>query len=107
MRAIAALALASFASQALVRAADTLLPQIAADFSVNCTSELTARFLLERGASRITPSYDLNREQLLDLVQGMAKGGLDLSCLEVVVHQHMAVRVTVSVCRDSLAGASG
>lgn len=34
MRAIASLAMASFASQALVRAADTLLPQIAADFMV-------------------------------------------------------------------------
>ena len=34
MRAIAALGLASFASQALVRAADTLLPQIAADFAI-------------------------------------------------------------------------
>jgi predicted MFS family arabinose efflux permease len=34
MRAIASLALASFASQALVRAADTLLPQIAADLAV-------------------------------------------------------------------------
>ena len=35
MRAIASLAMASFASQALVRAADTLLPQIAADFAVS------------------------------------------------------------------------
>jgi predicted MFS family arabinose efflux permease len=34
MRAIWALALASFASQAMVRAGDTLLPQIAADFGV-------------------------------------------------------------------------
>jgi predicted MFS family arabinose efflux permease len=34
MGAIAALGLASFASQALVRTADTLLPQIAADFAV-------------------------------------------------------------------------
>jgi putative protease len=60
-----------------------------ADFSLNCTSELTARFLRERGAARITPSYDLNREQLLDLVSGVATAGLDLASLEVVVHQHM------------------
>ncbi|MBC7852938.1 MAG: U32 family peptidase, partial [Pirellulaceae bacterium] len=51
---------------------------IVADFSLNCTSELTARFLRERGAARITPSYDLNREQLLDLVSGVAAAGLDL-----------------------------
>jgi putative protease len=62
---------------------------VVADFSLNCTSELTARFLRERGAARITPSYDLNREQLLDLVGGVAKAGLDLASLEVVVHQHM------------------
>src|SRR5580765_6384448 len=40
VRAIAplALALASFASQALVRAADTLLPQIATDFAISVGS---------------------------------------------------------------------
>ncbi|MCE9528456.1 MAG: DUF3656 domain-containing protein, partial [Planctomycetales bacterium] len=62
---------------------------IVADFSLNCTSELTARFLCERGATRITPSYDLNREQLLDLVSGVAAAGIDLASLEIVVHQHM------------------
>jgi U32 family peptidase len=62
---------------------------IVADFSLNCTSELTARFLREQGARRITPSYDLNREQLLDLVSGVAAASMDVACLEVVVHQHM------------------
>ena len=62
---------------------------IVADFSLNCTSELTARFLRERGAARITPSYDLNREQLLDLVSGVTAAGMDLASLEVVIHQHM------------------
>lgn len=62
---------------------------VVADFSLNCTSELTARFLRERGATRITPSYDLNREQLLELVSGVAAAGIDLSSLEVVIHQHM------------------
>jgi putative protease len=40
--------------------------------------------LMERGARRLTPSYDLNRDQLLDLV-----GALPPQWLEVVVHQHM------------------
>jgi U32 family peptidase len=62
---------------------------IVADFSLNCTSELTARFLSEQGAARITPSYDLNREQLLELVGGVAAAGLDLTSLEIVIHQHM------------------
>jgi U32 family peptidase len=68
--------------------AERLIP-IVADFSLNCTSELTARLLRERGAARITPAYDLNREQLLDLVGGVAAAGINPETLEVVVHQHM------------------
>jgi putative protease len=56
----------------------------AADFSLNCANDLTASYLLEQGAERITASYDLNREQLMDLV-----AATDASRLEVVVHQHM------------------
>jgi len=50
-RAIAALALASFASQALVRAADTLLPQIAADFaiSIGAASVVITAYALTHG----------------------------------------------------------
>ena len=55
-----------------------------ADFSLNVTNELTAQFLMDRGAKRITASYDLNREQLLDLV-----GACPPEWLEVVIHQHM------------------
>jgi putative protease len=55
-----------------------------ADFSLNATNELTAGLLMEHGARRITPSYDLNREQLLDLVSAVPP-----EWLEVVVHQHM------------------
>ena len=54
------------------------------DFSLNATNELTAHYLRERGARRITPSYDLNRDQLQGLV-----GALPAEWLEVVVHQHM------------------
>ncbi len=57
---------------------------VVADFSLNVANELTARFLMERGARRLTPSYDLNRDQLLDLVAAMPP-----QWLEVVVHQHM------------------
>lgn len=54
------------------------------DFSLNVTNELTAQFLMTKGARRITASYDLNREQLLDLVQACPP-----EWLEVVLHQHM------------------
>jgi YNFM family putative membrane transporter len=51
-RAIIALATASFASQALVRAADTLLPQIAADFaiSVGAASLVITAYALTHGS---------------------------------------------------------
>ena len=47
-------------------------------------NDLTAAYLREQGAERITASYDLNREQLLDLVAASDPGWL-----EVVIHQHM------------------
>ena len=52
MRAIAALGLASFASQALVRAADTLLPQIATDFaiSIGAASIVITAYALTHGS---------------------------------------------------------
>jgi putative protease len=55
-----------------------------ADFSLNATNELTVDQLRRAGAARVTASYDLNREQLLDLV-----GAVPPRWLEVVVHQHM------------------
>ena len=55
-----------------------------ADFSLNVTNELTASLLREKGAERITASYDMNRDQLLGLVQAVPP-----EWLEVVVHQHM------------------
>jgi putative protease len=58
--------------------------RVIADFSLNSANELTAQYLHEQGAERIAPSYDLNREQLLDLVAAVPP-----QWLEVVVHQHM------------------
>lgn len=55
-----------------------------ADFSLNVTNPLTAEWLLDQGATRVTASYDLNRDQLFELVQGMKA-----EWLEVVIHQHM------------------
>lgn len=55
-----------------------------ADFSLNVTNKLTAQFVIEHGARRVTASYDLNRDQLLDLVAACPP-----DWLEVVIHQHM------------------
>lgn len=56
----------------------------AGDYSLNITNELTADFLMSRGLHWITPSYDLNREQLLDLVSAIPS-----HWPEIVIHQHM------------------
>jgi putative protease len=55
-----------------------------ADFSLNATNELTLHWLRDRGAERVTASYDMNREQLFDLVSAAPP-----ELLEVVIHQHM------------------
>ncbi|MCU0713789.1 MAG: U32 family peptidase [Pirellula sp.] len=54
------------------------------DFSLNATNPLTAEWLIQNGAMRFTASYDLNRDQLTELVDGVCPGSV-----EIVVHQHM------------------
>jgi putative protease len=68
---------------ALLYFADRGVP-IVADFSLNVANDLTVQLLRERGAGRVTASYDLNREQLADLVAAVPP-----SWLEVTIHQHM------------------
>ncbi len=57
---------------------------VVGDYSLNVTNELTASFLMEQQLQWLTPSYDLNRDQLMDLVRAVPP-----QWLEVVVHQHM------------------
>ncbi len=54
------------------------------DFSLNAANELTVDYLQNQGAQRVTACYDLNREQLLEMVEAVPTSGL-----EVVIHQHM------------------
>jgi putative protease len=55
-----------------------------ADFSLNAANELTVELLKARGALRVTASYDLNADQLFDLLAAVPK-----DWLEVVVHQQI------------------
>ncbi|MCA9211890.1 MAG: U32 family peptidase [Planctomycetales bacterium] len=57
---------------------------IVADASLNVANELTAAMLLERGVDRVTASFDLNRDQLSDLI-----AAAPAHWFEVVIHQHM------------------
>lgn len=54
------------------------------DFSLNVANDLTAQWFIDRGVTRITPSFDLDRDQLLDLM-----GRVPATWFEVVAHQHM------------------
>ena len=57
---------------------------VTGDYSLNAANELTVMELRARGLRWVTPSYDLNREQLMDLARQVPGGWL-----EVVIHQHM------------------
>jgi U32 family peptidase len=55
-----------------------------ADFSLNAANELTVDLLKSLGAQRITASYDLNVDQLHDLLAACPK-----DWLEIVIHQQI------------------
>ena len=55
-----------------------------ADFSLNAANPLTVELLKNRGAARVTASYDLNVDQLLNLLDATPP-----SWLEVVIHQQI------------------
>ena len=49
------------------------------DYGLNVTNELSAQHLIGWGAERVTASYDLNRDQLLDLAHNKAMEPFDRS----------------------------
>ncbi len=55
-----------------------------ADFSLNAANPLTVELVQSRGARRVTASYDLNVDQLFDLIAGVPP-----DWLEVVIHQQI------------------
>ncbi len=55
-----------------------------ADFSMNAANPLAVELLRSRGALRVTASYDLNVDQLIDLLDATPS-----SWLEVVIHQRI------------------
>lgn len=58
--------------------------EVVADFSLNVTNELTAHYFKQQGVSRFTASYDLNRQQIVELLSAIPTGWT-----EIVIHQHM------------------
>lgn len=59
-------------------------PQLIGDFSLNVANHKASDLFLDAGCSLITPSYDLNVQQMFDLLRTS-----DTSRTEVVIHQHL------------------
>lgn len=59
-------------------------PELIGDFSLNVANHKTAELFVEAGCSLVTPSYDLNIQQMVDVLRRA-----DTSKLEIVIHQHM------------------
>jgi len=59
-------------------------PQLIGDFSLNIANHKAVNLFTEAGCDMVTPSYDLNIQQMVDLL-----GNADTSRLEVVLHQHL------------------
>lgn len=58
--------------------------EIIGDFSLNIANHKTANLFLDSGLDRVTASYDLNTEQMIDLLSQSRS-----EHVEVVIHQHM------------------
>lgn len=67
----------------VLRAAAPHLPLLG-DYALNVANHLTAGLLMKNGLERLTPSYDLNIDQLADLLQSAPA-----DWFEVTIHQHL------------------
>jgi U32 family peptidase len=61
-------------------------PNLIGDFSLNAANVLAAQMFLEMGLSAITPTHDLNAQQIADLTKHV-----DARRLEVIAYQHLPV----------------
>lgn len=60
------------------------MPELVGDYSLNIANHKAAALFLEAGCSWIVPSYDLNIQQMTDLLERS-----DTSRMEIVIQQHM------------------
>ncbi|MDQ0192102.1 U32 family peptidase [Paenibacillus wynnii] len=63
---------------------DAVHPRIIGDFSLNIANHKAVDLFLEAGCDFVTPSYDLNIQQMVDLLDHS-----DTSRMEIVIHQHL------------------
>ncbi|GIP21700.1 DUF3656 domain-containing protein [Paenibacillus sp. J22TS3] len=63
---------------------DAPQPMLIGDFSLNIANHKAVELFLEAGVDRVTPSYDLNIQQMVDLL-----GKSRTAEMEIVIHQHL------------------
>jgi putative protease len=63
---------------------DKPFPRLIGDFSLNVANHKAVEVFVDSGLDLITPSYDLNIQQMVDMLEQS-----DTSRLEVVIQQHM------------------
>lgn len=63
---------------------DAVHPLLIGDFSLNIANHKAVDLFLEAGCDFVTPSYDLNIQQMVDLLERSRT-----SKVEVVIHQHL------------------
>ncbi|MBY9077531.1 U32 family peptidase [Paenibacillus sp. HN-1] len=63
---------------------DAVHPQLIGDFSLNIANHKAVDLFLEAGCDLVTPSYDLNIQQMVDMLERSRT-----SKVEVVIHQHL------------------
>jgi putative protease len=61
-------------------------PVLTGDFSLNAANAITAQMYLDMGLTAITPTHDLNAQQIADLTHHLAA-----DTIEVIVYQHLPV----------------
>lgn len=66
------------------KAIPELQSDLVGDFSLNVTNHFTAEYLLGKGLQSVCASYDLNRQQLSDLLKSSAA-----EKIEMTIHQYM------------------
>jgi len=64
------------------------IPPLLGDFSLNAANTLTADALLGSGLQRLTPTHDLNAQQIATMAKRLGERG---AALEVVLHQHLPI----------------
>jgi U32 family peptidase len=78
-----AILIRNLAAWHVLRKESSALPFIG-DYSLNVANDLTADLLIQHGMRQLTPSYDLNIDQLLELLRHAPS-----EWFEVTIHQHI------------------